>query len=286
MVDAGTGGLRAQSVAGCPGGDSIVAIRNLAYSRGQTMIFDGLDIDIRRGSVTAIMGPSGTGKTTLLRLVTGQELPDRGSILFDGAEVTRMSRRELFRMRKRVGMLFQNGALLTDLNVYDNVAFPLREHTRLPERLIRHIVLTKLHAVGLRGAWKLMPSQLSGGMARRVALARAIVMDPEIIYYDEPFVGLDPISMGVVVRLIRRMNDTLGLTSVVVTHDVDEVSSIADCSFLLSEGRVAAFGTPEDLRDHHSETVTQFMTGMADGPVPFHYPAPDYGEQLLTRDSD
>lgn len=286
MVEAATGSLREQSVAGCPGGDSIVAIRDLAYSRGQTMIFDGLDIDIRRGSVTAIMGPSGTGKTTLLRLVTGQELPDRGSILFDGAEVTRMSRRELFRMRKRVGMLFQNGALLTDLNVYENVAFPLREHTRLPERLIRHIVLTKLHAVGLRGAWKLMPSQLSGGMARRVALARAIVMDPEIIYYDEPFVGLDPISMGVVVRLIRRMNDTLGLTSVVVTHDVDEVSSIADCSFLLSEGRVAAFGTPEDLRHHHSETVTQFMTGMADGPVPFHYPAPDYGEQLLTRDSD
>jgi phospholipid/cholesterol/gamma-HCH transport system ATP-binding protein len=284
VTDAGPGKLRSSSIAGCPGGDSIVAIRDLAYSRGQTMIFDGLDIDIRRGSVTAIMGPSGTGKTTLLRLVTGQELPDRGSILFDGAEVTGMSRRELFRMRKRVGMLFQNGALLTDLNVYDNVAFPLREHTRLPERLIRHIVLTKLHAVGLRGAWELMPSQLSGGMARRVALARAIVMDPEIIYYDEPFVGLDPISMGVVVRLIRRMNDTLGLTSVVVTHDVDEVSSIADCSFLLSEGKVAAFGTPEDLRDHHSEVVTQFMTGMADGPVPFHYPAPDYGEQLLSRD--
>jgi phospholipid/cholesterol/gamma-HCH transport system ATP-binding protein len=284
VTEAGSGKLRSPSIAGCPGGDSIVAIRDLAYSRGQAMIFDGLDIDIRRGSVTAIMGPSGTGKTTLLRLVTGQELPDRGSILFDGAEVTRMSRRELFRMRKRVGMLFQNGALLTDLNVYDNVAFPLREHTRLPERLIRHIVLTKLHAVGLRGAWELMPSQLSGGMARRVALARAIVMDPEIIYYDEPFVGLDPISMGVVVRLIRRMNDTLGLTSVVVTHDVDEVSSIADCSFLLSEGKVAAFGTPEDLRDHHSEVVTQFMTGMADGPVPFHYPAPDYGEQLLSRD--
>jgi len=284
VTAAGPGTLRAPAAAGCPGGDSIVVIRDLAYSRGQTMIFDGLDIDIRRGSVTAIMGPSGTGKTTLLRLVTGQELPDRGSVLFDGAEVTRMSRRELFRMRKRVGMLFQNGALLTDLNVYDNVAFPLREHSRLPERLIRHIVLTKLHAVGLRGAWQLMPSQLSGGMARRVALARAMVMDPEIIYYDEPFAGLDPISMGVVVRLIRRMNDALGLTSVVVTHDVDEVSSIADCSFLLSEGKVAAFGTPEDLRDHHSETVTQFMTGMADGPVPFHYPAPDYSEQLLTRD--
>jgi phospholipid/cholesterol/gamma-HCH transport system ATP-binding protein len=265
---------------GCPGDDNIIVVRGLAYAHGQTMIFDGLDIDIRRGGVTAIMGPSGTGKTTLLRLITGQERPDRGSILFDGQEVTRMSRRELFRMRKRVGMLFQNGALLTDLNVYENVAFPLREHTRLPERLIRHIVLTKLQAVGLRGAWQLMPAQLSGGMARRVALARAIVMDPEIIYYDEPFVGLDPISMGVVVRLIRRMNDALGLTSVVVTHDVDEVSSIADCSFLLSEGRVAASGTPADLRDHHSDTVAQFMNGMADGPVPFHYPAPDYGEQL------
>jgi phospholipid/cholesterol/gamma-HCH transport system ATP-binding protein len=268
---------------GCRGDDKIIVIRGLSYARGQTRIFHGLDLDIRRGGITAIMGPSGTGKTTLLRLVTGQELPDAGSIQFDGQEVTRMSRREVFRMRKRVGMLFQNGALLTDINVYDNVAFPLREHTRLTERLIRHIVLTKLHAVGLRGAWQLMPSQLSGGMARRVALARAIVMDPEIIYYDEPFVGLDPISMGVVVRLIRRMNDALGLTSVVVTHDVDEVSSIADCAYLLSEGKVAAYGTPEQLRDHHSETVTQFMSGMADGPVPFHYPAPDYSAQLLTR---
>lgn len=269
---------------GCADDDNVIIIRKLHYARGPKKIFDGLDIDIRRGGVTAVMGPSGTGKTTLLRLVTGQDLPDHGSILFDGTEVTRMTRRELFRMRKRVGMLFQNGALLTDLNVYDNVAFPLREHTRLPERLVRHVVLTKLHAVGLRGAWRMMPSELSGGMARRVALARAIVMDPEVIFYDEPFVGLDPISMGVVVRLIRRMNDALGLTSVVVTHDVDEVSSIADCTYLLSDGKVAASGTPADLRDHHSETVMQFMTGMADGPVPFHYPAPDYSEQLLSRD--
>lgn len=283
MAPAGSDPSSRKSPAGCGGDDNIIVIRNLSYSLGQTTIFDHLDIDIRRGGVTAIMGPSGTGKTTLLRLVTGQELPDQGSILFDGKEITKMSRRDLFRMRKRVGMLFQNGALLTDLNVYENVAFPLREHTKLPERLIRHIVLTKLHAVGLRGAWQLMPSQLSGGMARRVALARAIVMDPEIIYYDEPFVGLDPISMGVVVRLIRRMNDALGLTSVVVTHDVEEVSSIADCTFLLSAGRVVASGTPEDLQDHHSATVMQFMTGMADGPVPFHYPAPDYGAQLLDR---
>jgi phospholipid/cholesterol/gamma-HCH transport system ATP-binding protein len=281
VTPAGSDNPSRTASSGCASDDNILVIRDLAYARGQNRIFDGLNIDIRRGAVTAIMGPSGTGKTTLLRLVTGQELPDQGSILFDGQDVTRMSRRQLFKMRKRVGMLFQNGALLTDLNVYENVAFPLREHTKLPERLIRHIVLTKLHAVGLRGAWQLMPSQLSGGMARRVALARAIVMDPEIIYYDEPFVGLDPISMGVVVRLIRRMNDALGLTSVVVTHDVDEVSSIADCTFLLSEGKVVASGTPEALREHHSETVVQFMTGMADGPVPFHYPAPDYGEQLL-----
>jgi phospholipid/cholesterol/gamma-HCH transport system ATP-binding protein len=278
---AGAGRPRRPTPAGCAGDDNIIVIRGLSYARGQTVIFDHLDLNIRRGAVTAIMGPSGTGKTTLLRLITGQELPDSGSILFDGAEVTQLSRRDLFKMRKRVGMLFQNGALLTDISVYDNVAFPLREHTDLPERLIRHIVLTKLHAVGLRGAWRLMPAELSGGMARRVALARAIVMDPEIIYYDEPFVGLDPISMGVVVRLIRRMNDALGLTSVVVTHDVDEVSSIADCTHLLSEGKVAASGTPQALREHHSETVVQFMTGMADGPVPFHYPAPDYGEQLL-----
>jgi phospholipid/cholesterol/gamma-HCH transport system ATP-binding protein len=275
---------RQAAVGGCPDGENIIAIRNLSYARGQTRIFSNLDIDIRRGAITAIMGPSGTGKTTLLRLVTGQGLPDHGSILFDGMEVTKMSRPELFRMRKRVGMLFQNGALLTDLNVYENVAFPLREHTKLPERLIRHIVLTKLHAVGLRGAWQMLPGELSGGMARRVALARAIVMDPDVIYYDEPFVGLDPISMGVVVRLIRRMNDALGLTSVVVSHDVDEISSIADCTYLLSDGHVVASGTPQDLEEHHSATVVQFMNGMADGPVPFHYPAPDYSEQLLSRD--
>ena len=279
--------VEAARVSAPAGADSnIIVIRDLWYSRGQNRIFQGLDIDIPLGKVTAIMGPSGTGKTTLLRLMTGQNLPDRGSILFDGDDVTRMNRHELYEMRRRVGMLFQNGALLTDLNVYENVAFPLREHTKLPERLIRHIVLTKLHAVGLRGTWHMMPSELSGGMARRVALARAIVMDPEVIYYDEPFVGLDPISMGVVVRLIRRMNDALGLTSVVVTHDVEEVSSIADRTYLLSEGKVVASGTPEDLQSNCSAVVMQFMNGLADGPVPFHYPAPDYGEQLLARDRD
>ena len=266
--------------------ENIAIIRDLDYSRGHRKIFDGLDLDIPRGRVTAIMGPSGTGKTTLLRLMTGQILPDRGSILLNGQDVCRMGRTELYETRKRIGMLFQNGALLTDINVYENVAFPLREHTRLPERLVRHIVLTKLHAVGLRGAAEMMPAELSGGMARRVALARAIAMDPDLILYDEPFVGLDPISMGVIVRLIRRMNDALGLTSVVVSHDVEEISSIADRTYLLSDGKVVASGSPEDLQENCSAVVMQFMNGMADGPVPFHYPAPDYSEQLLRREQD
>lgn len=263
--------------------ENIAIIRDLDYSRGHRKIFDGLNLDVPRGRVTAIMGPSGTGKTTLLRLMTGQILPDHGSILIEGSDVCRMGRSELYDTRKRIGMLFQNGALLTDISVYENVAFPLREHTRLPERLIRHIVLTKLHAVGLRGAAELMPAELSGGMARRVALARAIAMDPDLILYDEPFVGLDPISMGVIVRLIRRMNDALGLTSVVVSHDVEEISSIADRTYLLSDGKVVASGSPEDLQENCSAVVMQFMNGMADGPVPFHYPAPDYSEQLLRR---
>jgi phospholipid/cholesterol/gamma-HCH transport system ATP-binding protein len=264
--------------------DHIMVIRDLLYSRGHRKIFDGLNVAIPRGRVTAIMGPSGTGKTTLLRLMTGQILPDSGHILIDGLDVPKLKRKELYELRKRVGMLFQNGALLTDINVYENVAFPLREHTELPERLIRHIVLTKLHAVGLRGAWQLMPSELSGGMARRVALARAIVMDPDIIFYDEPFVGLDPISMGVIVRLIRRMNDALGLTSVVVSHDVEEISSFSDCTYLMSDGKVVASGSPEEMQANASAVVMQFMNGMADGPVPFHYPAPKYDEQLLGRD--
>ncbi len=264
--------------------DNIIVIRDLHYSRGHRKIFDGLNLEIPRGRVTAIMGPSGTGKTTLLRLITGQIIPDQGSILVEGQDVTKMRQKELYEYRKRIGMLFQNGALLTDLSVYENVAFPLREHTRLPERIMRHIVLTKLHAVGLRGAWRMMPAELSGGMARRVALARAIAMDPDLILYDEPFVGLDPISMGVIVRLIRRMNDALGLTSIVVSHDVDEISSIADRTYLLSDGKVVASGSPEDLQENCSAVVMQFMNGMADGPVPFHYPAPDYGEQLLGRE--
>jgi phospholipid/cholesterol/gamma-HCH transport system ATP-binding protein len=230
------------------------------------------------------MGPSGTGKTTLLRLITGQLFADRGSVMVDGQDVGQMSTDEIYRLRRRMGMLFQNGALLTDIDVFENVAFPLREHTRLPERLLRQLVLMKLQAVGLRGAAQLMPAELSGGMARRVALARAIVMDPEILIYDEPFVGLDPISMGVVLRLIRRLNDVMGLTSIVVSHDVKEITAVADMSYLLSGGGVVASGTPQELHDSPTEIVHQFMGGLADGPVPFHYPAPDYFPSLLARE--
>ena len=248
---------------------------------GGRAIFDGLNITARRGRVTAIMGPSGTGKTTLLRLVTGQIHAQRGEVLVFGRDIAKMSGDELFALRRRMGMLFQNGALLTDMDVYENVAFPLRAHTKLPESLVRQLVLTKLHAVGLRGAARLMPAELSGGMARRVALARAIVMDPEILIYDEPFVGLDPISMGVICRLIKQMNEALGITSIVVSHDVHELATIAHDSFLLSGGRVVASGTPEELRNSDVEEVRQFMGGLADGPVPFHFPASDLRADLL-----
>ncbi len=241
-------------------------------------------MSVPRGRVTAIMGPSGTGKTTLLRLITRQVAAGSGSITVAGEDLGSLTRSGLYALRKRMGMLFQNGALLTDLDVFENVAFPLREHTRLPERLIRQLVLTKLQAVGLRGAIDLMPAELSGGMSRRVALARAIVMDPEILIYDEPFVGLDPISLGVILRLIRRLNDALGLTSIVVSHDVQEISTVADQVFLLSSGQVVAGGTPQQLLNDRSEIVHQFMGGLADGPVPFHYPAPDYFGELLDRD--
>jgi phospholipid/cholesterol/gamma-HCH transport system ATP-binding protein len=264
------------------GNDTIVEVRDVHYSVNGRAIFSGLNLKIPRGRITAIMGPSGTGKTTLLRLVTGQIKPDRGQVLFDGVDVSELTRRELYQLRLRMGMLFQNGALLTDINVFENVAFPLREHTKLPEPLIRNIVLTKLQAVGLRGAARLMPSELSGGMARRVALARAMATDPEVLIYDEPFTGLDPISMGMIVRLVRQMNHALGITSIVVSHDVEELSILADTSYIIAGGTVAAAGTFVELKDHDSEIVNQFMNGLADGPVAFHYPAPDYYEQLLT----
>jgi phospholipid/cholesterol/gamma-HCH transport system ATP-binding protein len=262
--------------------DSIAELRDVHYSvdTGKN-VFSALNIEICRGAITAIMGPSGTGKTTLLRLITGQIFADRGEVIVDGRNLAQLSRKEIYALRRRMGMLFQNGALLTDLDVFENVAFPLREHTHLPERLIRTIVLTKLHAVGLRGAATLSPQQLSGGMARRVALARAIAMDPEILIYDEPFAGLDPISMGVVLRLVRSLNEALSVTSIVVTHDVREISQIADMSYILSEGGVVASGTARELREHPSPVVHQFVEGLADGPVSFHYPAPDYHAQLL-----
>ncbi len=266
--------------------DNLIEIRDLDYTRGRRQIFKELNITIKRGQITAIMGPSGTGKTTLLSLITRQLRPDRGSILVDGIDVLALNQKELYLFRRRFGMLFQNGALLTDLSVFENVAFPLREHTKLPNRLIRHVVLTKLHAVGLRGAADMMPSELSGGMARRVALARAMVMDPDILIYDEPFVGLDPISMGVIVRLVRQMNDALGISSILVSHDVQEIAAVADCSYLISDGKVAASGSPDELSNTSSEVVRQFMHGMADGPVAFHYAAPNYAEQLLGRDVD
>jgi phospholipid/cholesterol/gamma-HCH transport system ATP-binding protein len=265
---------------------SIIEIRNLEYAVGGRAVFTGLDMDVARGRITAIMGPSGTGKTTLLRLMTGQAMADGGSIVVAGADMRAIRRADLYVLRRRMGMLFQNGALLTDLSVFENVAFPLREHTDLPERLIRQLVLTKLQAVGLRGAADLMPAELSGGMSRRVALARAIVMDPEILIYDEPFVGLDPISLGVILRLIRRLNDALGITSVVVSHDVQEISTVADAVFLLSGGKVVAHGTPQQLQSYPSEIVRQFIGGLADGPVPFHFPAPDYFGELLERGED
>jgi phospholipid/cholesterol/gamma-HCH transport system ATP-binding protein len=259
----------------------VVEVRGVRYAIGGRAIFEGLDLTVPRGRITAVMGPSGTGKTTLLRLLTGQSFPASGSVRVLGQDVGALSRRELFALRRRMGMLFQNGALLTDLNVFENVAFPVREHARLPEPVLRRLVLMKLEAVGLRGAEALMPQELSGGMARRVALARAIVMDPEVLIYDEPFVGLDPVSMGIIVRLIRRLNDALGITSIVVSHDVQEVGSIADYNYLLAGGRAVAQGTTAELNASSEPAVRQFMQGSSEGPVSFHYPAPDYAQALL-----
>lgn len=260
---------------------SLIEIRDLHYSVGGRSIFSGLNLSVPRGRITALMGPSGTGKTTLLRLMTGQLKPTRGQILFDGIDVSALKTRELYALRRRMGMLFQNGALLTDMSVFENVAFPLREHTDLPECLIRNIVLTKLQAVGLRGAAQLMPAELSGGMNRRVALARTMATDPEVLIYDEPFTGLDPISMGMIVRLVRHMNNALGITSIVVSHDVKELAELSDTSYIIAGGTVAASGSLKDLKGHQSDIVNQFVNGLPDGPVPFHYPAADYQQQLL-----
>ncbi|MBE0439890.1 MAG: ATP-binding cassette domain-containing protein [Gammaproteobacteria bacterium] len=259
----------------------LVKIRDLHFYRGNRAIFDGVNIDIHRGKITAIMGPSGTGKTTLLSLIGGQLRPDKGTIEVDGQNVHTLSHSELYALRKRMGMLFQSGALLTDINVFDNVAFPIREHTKLPETMVRDLVLMKLQSVGLRCARNLMPSELSGGMARRVALARAVTLDPMMIMYDEPFTGQDPISMGTLVNLIHRMNDAMGLTSVIVSHDVAETAEIADYIYLLSGGKVIEKGSPEQLKRSSSQWVQQFMQGLPDGPVPFHYPGTDFADDLL-----
>ncbi len=262
-------------------GDILVDVRGLCFSRGERVIFDGVDLQIRRGQVSAIMGPSGTGKTTLLRLIGGQLRPDAGTVHVEGRDVHAMSHRELYALRRRMGMLFQSGALFTHQSVFENVAFPLREHADLPEPVLRDLVLMKLEAVGLRGARDMMPGELSGGMARRVALARAVVLDPMMILYDEPFAGQDPISMGTLVSLIRLMNDTLSLSSVIVSHDVVETSQIADEVFVLSEGRVVESGSPAELAQSESAWVQQFFNALPDGPVPFHYPAPSLGDDLL-----
>jgi phospholipid/cholesterol/gamma-HCH transport system ATP-binding protein len=262
----------------------LVQVRGLSARLGGKLVFDGLDLDVPRGVVTAVMGPSGTGKTTLLRYLTGQLAPDAGSVRVNDAEVTKLSRHALYALRERIGFLFQNSALLTDFNVFENVAFPLRQHTKLPEVLIGNIVFTKLQAVGLRGAARLMPSELSGGMARRVALARAIVFDPMLILYDEPFSGLDPIALRQVLRLIATLNRTLGITSILVAHELDAVRQIAEHVYLIAGGKLVAEGAPDALANQDSPWTRQFFGGEADGPVPFHYPAPDYATQLGLAD--
>ena len=260
--------------------DNLVEIRNLSFAYGKRPILQGINLAAPRGKVIAIMGGSGCGKTTLLRLIGGQLRPSKGEVRVAGQLVHDLDQQALYQLRRKMGMLFQFGALFTDMSVFDNVAFQMREHTDLSEAIIRDLVLMKLHAVGLRGASKLMPAELSGGMARRVALARAVALDPMLIMYDEPFAGLDPISLGVVGNLIRRLTDTLGLTSIVVTHDVHESLKIVDYVYFVSEGVIEAEGTPDQIRASGLPFVHQFVHGEEDGPVPFHYPAADYGKDL------
>ncbi|OUR68062.1 phospholipid ABC transporter ATP-binding protein MlaF [Marinomonas sp. 42_23_T18] len=256
--------------------NNFVDIQNMSFYRGDRAIYKDISLQIPKGKITAVMGPSGTGKTTLLRLIGGQLMPDEGKIFLDQQNVPDLSRTQLYEARKKIGMLFQSGALFTDISVFDNVAFPLREHTNFSESIIRDIVIMKLQSVGLRGAAKLMPTELSGGMARRAALARAIALDPQLVMFDEPFAGQDPISMGVVMALILRLNQSVGMTSVLVSHDVDESLSIADYAYILSGGGVVAQGTPDEIRHSSDERVKQFLGGLPDGPVPFHFEASDY----------
>nr|WP_282444704.1 ATP-binding cassette domain-containing protein [Idiomarina sp. ATCH4] len=259
----------------------MVELKNLTFSHGTHPVYDGLSLAVPKGKMVAVMGPSGIGKTTLLRLVGGQLKPESGSIKVAGQEVSELKRNDLYELRKRMSMLFQSGALFTDMSVYENVAFPLREHTDLPEQIIRSVVLMKLEAVGLRGARHLMPSELSGGMARRAALARAIALDPDLILYDEPFAGQDPISMAVIVKLIKSLNESLGLTSIVVSHDVKEVLSIADYAYVIADKKVVGQGTPDELRHNDTAIIQQFLNGAPDGPVAFHYSDDDFTTDLL-----
>ena len=260
--------------------NSLVELRHLTFGYGERVILNDVSLTVPRGKVTALMGASGGGKTTILRLIGGQNRAQSGQMLFDGQDVTTMDQAQLYRARRRMGMLFQFGALFADLNVFDNVAFPLREHTDLPEDLIRDIVLMKLNAVGLRGARDLMPGAVSGGMARRIALARAIALDPELVMYDEPFSGLDPISLGTAAHLIRQLNDTMGLTSIFVSHELEQTFAIADHIIILANGRIATQGTPEEVRKSTDPLVYQYVNALSDGPVTFHYPGAQVGEDF------
>ena len=262
--------------------NALVEIKNMTFSRGERIIYDDINLTVPEGKITAVMGPSGIGKTTLLRLIGGQIRPDSGEILFAGKDIPTLSRHQLYQARKDMSMLFQSGALFSEMSVFDNVAFPIREHTNLSEDIIRLMVLMKLEVVGLRGTAEMMPSELSGGMARRAALARAIALDPKLIMFDEPFAGQDPISMGVLVKLIRELNDALKLTSIVVSHDVTEVLSIADYVYVIAEQKVIGHGTPQDLLNMDNPLVNQFVSGEADGPVPFHFKAKDYQQELMS----
>jgi phospholipid/cholesterol/gamma-HCH transport system ATP-binding protein len=261
--------------------ESLVELRNLTFGYGERVILDNISLSVPRGKVTALMGASGGGKTTILRLIGGQNKAQQGQLLFDGQDVTPMNQTQIYAARRRMGMLFQFGALFADLSVFENVAFPLREHTDLPDALIRDIVLMKLNAVGLRGARDLMPSEVSGGMARRIALARAIALDPELVMYDEPFSGLDPISLGTAARLIRQLNDSMGLTSIFVSHEVEQTFAIADHVIILANGKIATQGAPEQVRQSTDPLVYQYINALPDGPVRFHYPglsvAEDFG---------
>ena len=263
-----------------PTSPTLVELKNLTFGYGERVILDDISLSVPRGKVTALMGASGGGKTTILRLIGGQNRAQSGALLFDGQDVGAFDQKALYAARRRMGMLFQFGALFADLSVYENVAFPLREHTDLPEALIRDIVLMKLNAVGLRGARDLMPSDLSGGMARRIALARAIALDPELVMYDEPFSGLDPISLGTAARLIRQLNDSMGLTSIFVSHELEQTFAIADHVIILANGKIATQGTPEQVRQSTDPLVYQYVNALSDGPVRFHYPGPTVAQDF------